>query len=57
MLLFFKCNSFSHTNSSDKEEPDAEPVTSMLGFQSYWDATYADELTNFREHGHAGEVW
>ncbi|KAF5958413.1 hypothetical protein HYC85_005638 [Camellia sinensis] len=43
--------------SSDKEEPDAETVTSMLGFQSYWDATYADELANFREHGHAGEVW
>ncbi|XP_010552021.1 PREDICTED: protein-lysine N-methyltransferase mettl10-like [Tarenaya hassleriana] len=29
----------------------------MLGLQSYWDAAYADELTNFREHGHAGEVW
>ncbi|CAL5366451.1 unnamed protein product [Camellia sinensis] len=43
--------------SSDKEEPDAEAVTSMLGFQSYWDATYADELANFHEHGHAGEVW
>ncbi|KAL6960919.1 hypothetical protein U1Q18_038685 [Sarracenia purpurea var. burkii] len=43
--------------SSDKDEPDAEAVTSMLGFQSYWDATYADELVNFREHGHAGEVW
>ncbi|CAK9153349.1 unnamed protein product [Ilex paraguariensis] len=43
--------------SSDKEEPDAEAVASMLGFQSYWDATYADELANFREHGHAGEVW
>ncbi|XP_071731312.1 uncharacterized protein [Rutidosis leptorrhynchoides] len=43
--------------SSDKEEPDAETITSMLGFQSYWDTTYADELTNFREHGHAGEVW
>ncbi|GFY84776.1 ATP synthase alpha/beta family protein [Actinidia rufa] len=42
--------------SSDKEEPDAEAVTSMLGFQSYWDATYADELANFREHGHAGEI-
>ncbi|KAL4554680.1 hypothetical protein LXL04_037282 [Taraxacum kok-saghyz] len=24
---------------------------------NYWDATYADELTNFREHGDAGEVW
>ncbi|XP_052204724.1 uncharacterized protein LOC127809735 [Diospyros lotus] len=43
--------------SSDKDVPDAEAVTSMLGFHSYWDATYADELANFREHGHAGEVW
>ncbi|KAG8384138.1 hypothetical protein BUALT_Bualt04G0087100 [Buddleja alternifolia] len=42
--------------SSDKEEPDAE-TSSMLGFQSYWDSTYADELANFREHGHTGEVW
>nr|XP_033509075.1 EEF1A lysine methyltransferase 2 [Nicotiana tomentosiformis] len=29
----------------------------MLGFQSFWDSAYADELANFREHGHAGEVW
>ncbi|CAN0896633.1 EEF1A lysine methyltransferase 2 [Linum grandiflorum] len=43
--------------SSDKEEPDAEVVTSMLGLQSYWDSAYADELSNFHEHGHAGEVW
>ncbi|CAI9110619.1 OLC1v1010676C1 [Oldenlandia corymbosa var. corymbosa] len=43
--------------SSDKEEPDAEAEQSMLGFQSYWDSQYADELANFREHGHAGEVW
>ncbi|EPS58034.1 hypothetical protein M569_16784, partial [Genlisea aurea] len=43
--------------NSDKEEPDAEGVSSMLGFQSYWDSTYSDELANFREHGHAGEVW
>ncbi|CAL0308288.1 unnamed protein product [Lupinus luteus] len=43
--------------SSDKDEPDSETVSSMLGFQSYWDAAYTDELTNFREHGHAGEVW
>lgn len=28
-----------------------------MGYQSYWDATYAHELTNFREHGDAGEVW
>lgn len=49
-LLFRIC-------SSDKDEPDSEAVTSMLGFQSYWDAAYADELTNFREHGHTGEVW
>lgn len=43
--------------SSDKEEPDAEVEPSMLGLQSYWDATYADELTNFHEHGHTGEIW
>ncbi|KAI9085599.1 hypothetical protein K1719_032442 [Acacia pycnantha] len=43
--------------SSDKDEPDTEAVQSMLGFQSYWDSAYADELANFREHGHAGEVW
>ncbi|KAL5745088.1 hypothetical protein ACOSP7_026234 [Xanthoceras sorbifolium] len=43
--------------NSDKEEPDAEGVSSMLGHQSYWDSAYADELANFHEHGHAGEVW
>ncbi|KAJ6882057.1 hypothetical protein NC651_028614 [Populus alba x Populus x berolinensis] len=43
--------------SSDKDELDAEGVASMLGLQSYWDAAYADELANFHEHGHAGEVW
>ncbi|XP_047263259.1 EEF1A lysine methyltransferase 2 isoform X1 [Capsicum annuum] len=43
--------------SSDKDEQDGEGVSSMLGFQSYWDAAYADELANFREHGHTGEVW
>nr|CAN80479.1 hypothetical protein VITISV_018751 [Vitis vinifera] len=26
------------------------------GLRSHWDAAYADELTNFREHGHTGEV-
>lgn len=46
-----------YASSSDKEEPDVEAVPSMLGLQSYWDAAYADELANFREHGHAGEVW
>ncbi|CAL0314628.1 unnamed protein product [Lupinus luteus] len=43
--------------SSDKDETDAEAVSSMLGFQSYWDSAYTDELTNFCEHGHTGEVW
>ncbi|XP_077243966.1 uncharacterized protein LOC143884343 [Tasmannia lanceolata] len=43
--------------SSDKDEHDAEVESSVLGLQSYWDSTYADELVNFHEHGHAGEVW
>ncbi|PIA33493.1 hypothetical protein AQUCO_04100137v1 [Aquilegia coerulea] len=43
--------------SSDKEAPDADVEPSVLGLQSYWDATYADELANFHEHGHTGEVW
>ncbi|KAF2295363.1 hypothetical protein GH714_032667 [Hevea brasiliensis] len=43
--------------NSDKDEADGEGVASMLGLQTYWDAAYADELANFREHGHAGEIW
>ncbi|XP_028549575.1 EEF1A lysine methyltransferase 2 isoform X2 [Dendrobium catenatum] len=43
---------------TDKDEPDVnEDEPSMLGLQSYWDASYADDLANFHEHGHAGEVW
>ena len=48
---------FCCIHSSDKDEPDADAMTSMLGLQSYWDGAYADELANFREHGHAGEIW
>ena len=44
-------------SSSDKYELDSKMVTSILGLQIYWDAACVDELTNFREHGHAGEVW
>ncbi|ONK81440.1 uncharacterized protein A4U43_C01F29110 [Asparagus officinalis] len=44
--------------SSDKDVPDANEVeASMLGLQSYWDATYAECLTNIHEHGSASEVW
>eukprot|EP00252_Welwitschia_mirabilis_P007922 TRINITY_DN19617_c0_g1_i1.p1 TRINITY_DN19617_c0_g1~~TRINITY_DN19617_c0_g1_i1.p1 ORF type:complete len:354 (+),score=68.49 TRINITY_DN19617_c0_g1_i1:135-1196(+) len=43
--------------SSDKEEQDTEVEPSVLGLQSHWDATYTEELANFHEHGHAGEVW
>ncbi|KAL8161136.1 hypothetical protein V2J09_012625 [Rumex salicifolius] len=44
--------------SSDREEEDeeGEGVSSMLGLQSYWDSAYTNELANFREHGHSGEV-
>lgn len=42
--------------SFDKEYED-EIEQSTLGLQSHWDATYAEELTNFHEHGDAGEIW
>ncbi|KAH7682650.1 Protein-lysine N-methyltransferase Efm4/METTL10 protein [Dioscorea alata] len=45
-------------SSSDKEDSDTnEAEPSILGLQSYWDATYAEDLVNFHEHGHAGEIW
>jgi len=53
-----KVGNYSSDKDSDKEgDEDENGVASMLGLQSYWDATYSDELANFREHGHAGEIW
>ncbi|XP_074582903.1 uncharacterized protein LOC141839133 [Curcuma longa] len=44
--------------SSDKEGPDSNEVeASLLGLQSYWDASYAEDLANFHGHGQAGESW
>ncbi|WOL03990.1 protein-lysine N-methyltransferase mettl10-like [Canna indica] len=44
--------------SSDKDGSDSNEVeASLLGLQSYWDSSYAEDLTNFHEHGHAGEIW
>ncbi|EEE55202.1 hypothetical protein OsJ_03050 [Oryza sativa Japonica Group] len=44
--------------SSDKDDQDPSEVEgSMLGLQSYWDASYSEDLANFQEHGHAGEIW
>ncbi|KAK9683166.1 hypothetical protein RND81_10G120400 [Saponaria officinalis] len=48
--------------SSDKdyykeEDEDGDGVASTLGLQSYWDSAYSEELENFRQHGHAGEIW
>ena len=48
---------FCCIHSSDKDEPDADAMTSMLGLQGYCDGAYADEPWNFREHGHNGEIW
>uniref|UniRef100_A0ACD5TZI8 Uncharacterized protein n=2 Tax=Avena sativa TaxID=4498 RepID=A0ACD5TZI8_AVESA len=43
---------------SDKDDQDPiETEGSMLGLQSYWDASYSEDLANFQEHGHAGEIW
>ncbi|CAL9190050.1 unnamed protein product [Musa hybrid cultivar] len=44
--------------SSDKDGTDSNEVeASLLGLLSYWDASYAEDLANFHEHGHAGEIW
>lgn len=44
--------------NSDKDDQDPGDVEgSMLGLQSYWDASYSEDLANFQEHGHAGEIW
>ncbi|KAK3161605.1 hypothetical protein QOZ80_1BG0079220 [Eleusine coracana subsp. coracana] len=43
---------------SDKDDQDPDDVEgSMLGLQSYWDSSYSEDLANFQEHGHAGEIW
>ncbi|KAG8077580.1 hypothetical protein GUJ93_ZPchr0007g4405 [Zizania palustris] len=43
---------------SDKDDQDPGEVEgSMLGLQSYWDTSYSEDLANFQEHGHAGEIW
>ncbi|KAJ3700770.1 hypothetical protein LUZ61_004475 [Rhynchospora tenuis] len=39
--------------SSDKEAPDSTDVETL---QNFCDATYAEDLANFQEHGHAGEL-
>ncbi|GJM93532.1 hypothetical protein PR202_ga10095 [Eleusine coracana subsp. coracana] len=47
-----------HCCSSDKDDQDPGDVEgSMLGLQSYWDSSYSEDLANFQEHGHAGEIW
>ncbi|TYI72828.1 hypothetical protein E1A91_D07G086400v1 [Gossypium mustelinum] len=43
--------------SSDKDEADADAMTTVLGLQNYRNGAYADELTSFRDHSHAGEIW
>ncbi|KMZ64586.1 Methyltransferase-like protein [Zostera marina] len=57
--LLSTCNLHAASDySSDKEAPDANEVEpSVLGLQSYWDDTYVEDLANFHQHGHAGEVW
>jgi hypothetical protein len=42
---------------SDKDEHDTDVEPSMLGLPSHWDAAYADDSTNFHEHGHVDEIW
>ncbi|XP_039034782.1 EEF1A lysine methyltransferase 2-like [Hibiscus syriacus] len=43
--------------SSDKDEPDADAMTTVLCLQSYRNGANAEELANFHEHDHAAEIW
>ncbi|KAE8679748.1 putative S-adenosyl-L-methionine-dependent methyltransferases superfamily protein [Hibiscus syriacus] len=43
--------------SSDKDEPDADAMTTVLSLQSYRNGANSDELANSHEHGHAAEIW
>ncbi|CAH8389442.1 unnamed protein product [Eruca vesicaria subsp. sativa] len=53
---------YRSTLDDDQRHADAAESLSSANFRvssdySYWDAAYSDELSNFREHGHTGEVW
>ncbi|XP_024528377.1 EEF1A lysine methyltransferase 2 [Selaginella moellendorffii] len=43
----------SYSSCKDEEES----LQSVLGLQSHWNSTYADELNNFYAHGDRGEIW
>ncbi|PPS02733.1 hypothetical protein GOBAR_AA17923 [Gossypium barbadense] len=51
------CTAYFLLKSSDKDEADADAMTTVLGLQNYRNGAYADELTSFCDHSHAGEIW
>ena len=42
---------------TEAEEGDSAAEASELGRKEHWDAVYAGELANLREHGDEGELW
>jgi hypothetical protein len=42
---------------AEAEEGDGAAEASELGRKEHWDAVYAGELANLREHGDEGELW
>lgn len=42
---------------TEAEEGNCAAEASELGRKEHWDAVYAGELANLREHGDEGELW
>ena len=47
------------TSAAEKQHAknDQNSLDSKIAYKEHWDETFAQELTNFDDHGDDGEVW